>query len=116
MNATVLADIKKNLLLECEEDWVALWKISWEIKNASGQNFNQEKLRELTLGIVVDLLATGKIEAGWPTAEGGWEPWRLCPGAVLTRIEAEWDALGKDPNIGNEIVWFTTKPPEKDGP
>ena len=53
MNAETLANIRKDLLLECEEDWVALWKIIWEIHNASGRNFNQEKLRELTLGMVM---------------------------------------------------------------
>lgn len=116
MNASAIASIKKDLFLACEEDWVALWKITWEIRNASGRNFNQEKLREITLEIVAELLASGKIEAGWPTAAGGWEPWNLSPAAVIARIEAEWDALGKDPNIGSEIVWFTTKASKVEGP
>jgi hypothetical protein len=109
MNSAILASVKKDILLECEEDWVALWKIVWGIRNATGRNHNPDDLRSLTLGIVADLLATGEIEAGWPTAAGGWDPWRLSPAAVLTRIEAEWDALGKNPNIGSEIVWFTTR-------
>lgn len=111
MNAATIANIKKELLLECEEDWVALWEITWEIRNASGPNFNQEKLRSIALEIVADLLLSGKIEAGWPTAGGDWEPWRLTPEAVLARIEGEWDALSKEPHIGSEIVWFTAKSP-----
>jgi len=113
MNEPKLTKIKKELFLECEDDWVELWWILAKLRKAYGENFNQEKMRELTLEIVADLLVSGKIEAGWPTAEGGWEPWKLSPAAVLARIEAEWDALGKDPNIGSEIVWFTALPVPK---
>lgn len=91
----------------------ALPKITWEIRNTSGRNFDQGKTRELTLEIIGDLLASGKMESGWPTADGGWESWKLSQVAALTRIEAEWDALGKEPNIGSEIVWFTAQPTVK---
>lgn len=107
MNEAKIQTITKEVLRECEDDCVALWWIVAKLKNAFGENFSQERIRELTLRVAKNLLASGVIEAGWPTGKGGWEPWRVSPEAALTRIESEWDALGEEPNIGSEIVWFT---------
>lgn len=106
MSRDNLDTITQDILRECEEDWVALWRVISDIYRVYGENLSAEKLRALTLQVVSKLFASGKVEAGWPTAAGGWEPWRLSPEAVLARIEAEWDALGEEPSIGAEIVWF----------
>lgn len=83
------------------------------MRAAYGENLSKERSRELTLMAVERLLSTGRIEAGWPTAQGEWEPWRMSTRAVLTRIESEWSALNDEPNIGAEIVWFNRDYPVK---
>jgi hypothetical protein len=94
------------ILRESQDDWVALWSVLSAVRAAYGENLSKERSRELTLMAVERLLSTGRIEAGWPTAQGEWEPWRMSTRAVLTRIESEWSALNDEPNIGAEIVWF----------
>lgn len=106
-----LEKIREELLLECEDDWVALWWILAKLRRAYGENYDKDKTRALALDLISELLKTGKVEAGWPTADGGWDSWKLSPDAVLTRIEADWDASDKEPAIGNEIVWLTTASP-----
>jgi hypothetical protein len=50
----------------------------------------------------------GLVQAGFPTPDGrGFEPWSLGPNAGIDRINSEWNALGREPKIG-EVVWFNT--------
>lgn len=104
--------IVAGLLRECEEDWVALWVVIAAVRRTFGANIAERRLREVTLTVVDALLSSGRVEAGWPRADGGWEPWRLSRKAVLVRIEADWSALGRIPTIGSELVWFTTPTPK----
>ncbi|MBI5622684.1 MAG: hypothetical protein HY924_02780 [Elusimicrobia bacterium] len=110
MNEANFVKIKKDLLRECEDDWIALWWILAKVRKVCGENCSNDKARALVMRLVAELLSSGKVEAGCPTSTGGWKPWRLSHPAALTRIEAEWDALGEDPDIGKELVWFTASP------
>jgi hypothetical protein len=109
--------LRKEVLKECEEDHVGLWSLIWQIRYAlnGGKYPSREddradplEVRHLTLRLVQDLLETGLVQAGSPTPDArGFEPWSLGPSEVVGRINSEWDALGREPNIG-EVVWFTT--------
>jgi hypothetical protein len=67
-----------------------------------------EDERSVVFRVVKNLLESGLVVAGWPTPDScGFIPWSLTTNETLARIEAEWDALGRDPTIGG-IVWFTT--------
>jgi hypothetical protein len=111
-----LNGLKSEVLKECKEDHVGLWSIIWRIRYAlnngeypspEGDRADPLEVRRLTLRLVQELLEAGLLQAGSPTPDGrGFEPWSLGPRETLARIESEWDALGREPNIG-EIVWFT---------
>lgn len=110
MKTLDLAKVKKELLVECEEDHVGLWSIIRHLRITFGENLDADRVRAAVMEIVADLLRSGTVKAGFPAPDGrGFEPWDLSPGAVIARIEAEWDALGREPTIG-DIVWFTTVP------
>lgn len=88
---------------------MGLWSILRAIGIRFGENLDAQKARDMTMGLVEELLKSPNVKAGHPTADGkGFVPWALSPAAALERVEAEWDSPGRAPTIG-EIVWFTAK-------
>ncbi|HZT78802.1 MAG TPA: hypothetical protein VFA26_01160 [Gemmataceae bacterium] len=109
-----MKQLKMEILQECKEDHVGLWAILFAVRQGlageRGQSagVDPQEARRITLELIREFLQSGLIQAGFPTPDGrGFTPWRMAPDEVLTRVNAEWDALGREPNIG-EIVWFTT--------
>ncbi len=98
-------EITDSFLKEAEEDYIGLWQL---IKEAKRFATTEEPLvvQAVTLAIVREFLAAG-LEAGEPPySVTGYIPWPdQNPDAVTSRIEQEWEALGREPNIG-EICWF----------
>jgi hypothetical protein len=111
-----LKRLKRDILREGDEDHVGLWSIIWQIRHELNDEeyprreedrADPGEVRSVTLRLLQDLLQDGLVKAGFPTPDGrGFEPWSLEPHEVIRRINSEWDALGREPNIG-EIVWFT---------
>jgi hypothetical protein len=108
--------VKRQVLREGTEDYVGLWSIIWQIRyilnHAQYPTHGEDRadpmqVRRHTLALVQELLDQGLVKAGTPTPDGkGFKPWPLEPHDVVGRIQSEWDALGREPNIG-EVVWFT---------
>ena len=90
---------------EAETDYIGLWEIIRAIKSV-GKVTAEVELRDHALLVVRAMLATGFI-VGFPTSKRpGFHPWEDQNLAyVLQRIDNEWKALGREPNIG-DIVWF----------
>jgi len=95
-------DLLERILTECEEDYVGLWSILRQVREA---RYPHPQI--VTLALLRYLLATGIIEAGLPDANGGFHIWTSKPDDTISRIALEWSKLGHDPDIG-DIVWFTT--------
>jgi hypothetical protein len=110
-----LHQIKNGIFQEFHEDDVGLWSILWDVRYAlNGGTYpgpgedrsDPREVRRLTMSLVRELLESGKVWAGFPTPDGrGFVPWKLTPDEAVARINAAWDALGREPNIG-DIVWF----------
>ena len=64
-----------------------------------------EAVRLRTISVVAELLKGGYACVGDPDGRDGFAPWALTEEQALTRIEREWDALGREPDIA-EIAWF----------
>jgi hypothetical protein len=121
--------LHKDILLRCSEDEVGLWEVvrvvvrdfvrqqpgGWELLDLmystntcdaelGGQLVERERAIDPTL---VREQVLHIIDAGFPADHGTWESWNLSPAETMRRIEAEWDALGHPPNIG-DIVWFVS--------
>ena len=130
-----LSDLHKDILFRCSDDEVGLWEIVrvvtrsfmyqqtdlqeltnplvaeyWTAERVA-ERIERERaidpnlVREKVLQVIRDLLEAGLIDAGFPGDHGKWASWNLSPAETMRRIDAEWDALGHPPNIG-DIVWF----------
>jgi hypothetical protein len=109
-----LDDILESLVEECHEDHVGLWRIVNAVRLDLGSR-NPIETRTMTLRLIRSLLEERGIQVGHPAPDGQhFITWDLPPDQALSRIEKEWSALGREPNIG-EIAWFTSalEPPNK---
>jgi hypothetical protein len=92
---------------EGRDDYVGLWEIVRAVREDFGVQDDGE-VKRTSLGLIQQLLCHYGMSAGVPTPDGrGFVPWPLSTDETLRRIETEWVALGRDPDIW-EIVWFVT--------
>jgi hypothetical protein len=101
-------DILESLVEECREDHVGLWRIVNAVRFDLGSR-NPSETRDLTLRLVRSLLDNPGMQVGHPTPDGRhFVVWGVSRDQAVNRIEREWTALGRDPNIG-EVAWFTSE-------
>jgi len=85
-------------------DAIGLWQISKRVRRIAHPQ-TEDELRQLVLEFVKEMLARG-FEAADLIPSGKSLPWRdQDPASVLHRIDSEWKALGREPNVG-EVAWF----------
>jgi hypothetical protein len=100
-------DVLENLAEECHTDHVGLWEIVDAVRFDLGSTSASE-IRALTLRLVRALLCDLGMQVGHPAPDGRhFVSWDLSPEQAVRRIEKEWSALGREPNIG-EVAWFTS--------
>jgi len=105
-----LDQIKRDFLAECAEDFVGLWSLLRTV-NFTIPNLTPIEAQSITLRFLEDLLRAEAIVV-LQISNSRLEAWNLPPASAIKRIKDEWDALGRDPDIG-EIAWFTL--PMSDG-
>ncbi len=102
-----LDDILAGFKREAKEDWIGLWAIVWTLRRAHPKA-TADEIRELSIDLIQSMLESGFVAASvsdkaylrWPDQRSEM---------VVRRIENEWDALGREPDIG-EIAWFGLPP------
>jgi hypothetical protein len=100
-------DVLENLSEECRTDHVGLWEIVDAVRSDLGST-NTSEIRALTLDLGRRLLFERGMQVGHPAPDGRhFVPWDLPPDQAVSRIEQEWSALGREPNIG-DLAWFTS--------
>lgn len=101
-----VASVIEKFRNECATDYVGLWCIPWHFREVTG--IRDAALRKsLSLDVVRGLLACPEIGAGEFKVDT-FSFWSLSPDEAVERIAVEWEALGREPTLG-DIVWFTTK-------
>ncbi len=103
-----IEEVKKDLIIECSEDEVGLWVVLWYVRNHVKIEDLGER-RQMTLKIVYDLLKEELIQAIDPYQRHPYEMWSLSPEETIARIEREWDALGREPNIADIVEFIITE-------
>lgn len=101
---TNIAWLQQELLYECGLDQTGLWEFVWMTAEELDLD-DPDEVRAAVLESTSGLLKAGYIRAGVPKGRVDFDPWNLSPEEAIERIEREWDALGREPDIG-EIVWF----------
>jgi hypothetical protein len=98
-------DVLESLVEECHQDHVGLWEVVHAARLDLGA-LTPAETQATTLRLVQGLLDRG-MYVGFPAPDGkGFVPWDLSAEGAVRRIELEWCALGREPNIG-EVAWFT---------
>ena len=105
-----LADrLLDELIAEAKADEIGLWFIIAALREEYGIDDPAQR-RLLTLNLVQRLLDSGQVVAGYYNPDGsGITPWKMSTDDVLSRIISEWNSLGRDPNIG-EVIVFVSPP------
>lgn len=102
-------DVLESLFEESHEDHVGLWRVVNAVRFDLG-TVDPVQTRAMTLRLVRSLLQERGMQVGQPAQDGRhFVPWNLPPDQAVNRIEKEWTALGREPNIG-EVAWFTSAP------
>lgn len=102
-------EVLESLIEECDRDHVGLWELINAVRLDLGSK-DPEETRALALQLVRRLLSERGMQVGHPAPDGRrFVSWGLPPGEAVRRIEQEWAALGREPNIG-EVAWFTREP------
>ena len=91
------------LLDEAKADEVGLWLIPATLRDELGIT-DPEVLRAMTLDYVRRLLESGEVFAVWYKAHGV-DRSNLPIQEIVSRIDREWDELGREPNIGDIVVF-----------
>ena len=100
-------DVLESLVEECHADHVGLWEVVNAVHFDLGLT-DPSQTRALTLRLVQRLVHERGIQVGHPTPDGRhFVSWGLPPDQAVSRIEREWSALGREPDIG-EVAWFTS--------
>ncbi len=101
-----MADIEKDFLTECKEDYVGLWVLVRAYREAKPE-ISTDSIRTEVLSLLSKLLKENKIIAGNPNASGEFVKWELSEEECVNQIEMLWSSLGREPDIG-DIVWLTS--------
>lgn len=108
MNQEEIAIIRHTLVEEAQSDVVGLWAVLWQVKNEF-RSLSSEEAKAATLEVVRDALSRGEIVVGefvgGDTETTSFIPWEMSLTDALHRIESEWGALAREPNLG-DIAWF----------
>ena len=96
-------ELKIDLLLEGHEDYVGLWYFLEIV--AENLNLKKEKLKKKTLEIILCFLKEGYMEAGLLYGKGYFRKKDGNSEEIIVYIEKEWNALDREPNIG-DVIWF----------
>jgi hypothetical protein len=101
-----IEEMKEVLVEEAAIGAVGLWAVLWDVKHQF-PGLSPQETKTATLRLVREAVREGRIVAGRVVRDGDvtrtFVPWQLPPDEVVARIEAEWSALGRAPNLGDIV-------------
>ena len=101
-------EIRCVLVEEGQSDVVGLWTVLWQVR-AELPSLTVQEAKAATLAVIRDALDRVEVVVG-EFREQDFEAtsficWQTPVPDAIRRIDSEWVALGRDPNLG-EIAWF----------
>ena len=97
-------NLAKSIKLELEEDFVGLWQLYNEARNAK---IKENLIPQLVLDTVHELLINTNILVGI-FHQNKFVEWDCHRSEIINRIIYELQKLNREPNIG-DICWFYLK-------
>lgn len=95
---------EKEILLEGLEDHIGLWEFVVAITREIPSG-DEPAVKRGVITMAEDLLERGLMVAGFPDERGNFDAVGEDATGIASRIDREWEELGRPPDIG-EIVWF----------
>jgi hypothetical protein len=93
------------IIEEAKADEVGLWFIIFGVRDDLGVK-QPALVKAITLQVVNQILNSGTVVAGYYKPHGaGMDVLNMAPEKVVSRIEEEWNQLGREPNIGESVVF-----------
>jgi hypothetical protein len=99
-----LESVRKRWSQACAGSDVGLWWVADDVRQLQ-PGASEEEVRVETLRALKPLLCAEILRAVSLLPGGTYQVWEGSVGEQLARIDREWAALGRPPDIG-EIVWF----------
>ena len=100
-----LEEIANGYVGEALSDYVGLWQIIVRARHELGISAPAD-IKAIVLQVVGIMLSNGLEAVALGSSGSGCIPWEIQDrDYILKRISSEWDALGRDPSVG-DIVWF----------
>lgn len=93
-----------NLLRRGADDWVDVAEVMWVVKSVGGTDGDQA-IRKESVDTIRKVLEAGWFVAGEVIRDRGFEPWQLHPTEAVSEVNRRWDALGREPGLG-EVCWL----------
>ena len=94
------------IIEEAKADEVGLWLIIARVRDCLGVK-EPALVQTITLQVVNQILTSGAVVGGYYKPHGaGIEVLKLEPERVVSRIEEEWNQLGREPDIGESVVFI----------
>lgn len=100
--------LEREFLGDLREDYCGIWELADLIEEELGTG-DTTVIRESTMDVVRDMLARDLMLPGLALNDGNFSPWSMAPFEAADKINAEWEALGRTPTLG-EGVWFDLTP------
>jgi len=101
---TALARMVSELRQECSEDYVGVWQITRMLRD---EGHTPVEMPDRVVEVVAALLSDGRVDIGQFEDEA-FTAWQGDVGAKVSRLKAELQALGREPDIG-EVAWLAER-------
>lgn len=97
--------LSEELVAEACRDEVGLWLVVRAVRDDLLVQ-KHEDVKATSLEVVRRMLESRRVAAGYYNPDGsGVVRWNIPTSAVISKIAAEWALLGRDPNIGEVVVF-----------
>jgi hypothetical protein len=100
MTASPMID---ELLLRGADDWVMAADVAWVVKSVCGP-MTEEGLVDTSVNLIRTVIDQGLMKVG-DVSDGGFFEWDLSTKETVERVERQWKALGRQPDLG-EVCWL----------
>lgn len=101
---TIQACIDDLLMRGCD-DWVNAAEVT-SVAKFTGHAQSEDEIRSVSLKLIREVVQQGLMEIGDLPDEGRrLKLWPMTSQECLDRVEREWNALGRNPSLG-EICWL----------
>lgn len=84
-------------------DWIQASELAWVVMYTCGAATDAE-IQAMSVDLVREVLQQGLMKIGDVTRDG-FREWNVPVSEAVSRVEREWAALGRSPNLG-EIFWL----------